>query len=273
VTLSRLAQLPERPSVIVVDNASVDGTPQAVAGAFPDVTTVSMMRDIGPAARTVGVERADTEVVAFSDDDSWWAPGSLGRAVEVLAAHPSVGLIAGRVLVGPERRLDATSAAMGASPLPRRPGLPGAPVLGFMACASIVRRSAFLQVGGFSAPVIGGEEELLALDLAAAGWDLIYLADVLAYHHPSGSRDPSARVRALVTNELRTAWLRRPLRHALRRTLGAVRRVPEREVRLGLLDVVRDFRAIRRDRRRVPSSVELALRRLESLPAARPSRS
>jgi hypothetical protein len=49
------------------------------------------------------------------------------------------------------------------SPLPRQPDLPGPPVLGFVACGAVVRRSAYLAVGGFS-PVVFflGEETLLA---------------------------------------------------------------------------------------------------------------
>lgn len=36
-----------------------------------------------------------------------------------------------------------------------------------------------------------GEETLLAYDLAAAGWQLCYVADVVAHHHPSPIRaDP-----------------------------------------------------------------------------------
>ncbi len=62
------------------------------------------------------------------------------------------------------------------SPLPVEPDLPGPPVLGFLACAAIVRRKAYLEVGGFDPRMmIGGEEELLAADLASAGWGLAYV--------------------------------------------------------------------------------------------------
>ena len=62
---------------------------------------------------------------------------------------------------------------MAAAPLGRDPDLPGPSILGFLACAVVVRRSAFLDVGGFDDVVFfGGEEERVALDLAAAGWGL-----------------------------------------------------------------------------------------------------
>jgi GT2 family glycosyltransferase len=267
-TLERLTRLPERPAVVVVDNGSRDGTPRAVAEAFPGVTLLALGGNAGPAARTLGVRRAGTDAVAFSDDDSWWAPGALARAADVLAGHPSVGLIAGRVLVGPDERLDPTSAAMACSPLPRRPGLPGVPVLGFVACAAVVRRRAYLEAGGFSAAGVGGEERLLAWDLASAGWQLVYLDDVMAHHHPSATRDGKARARSVVANELRTAWLRRPLPRALRHTLRAARLARDAAARRGLADLARDAREIARERRPVPPPVERQIRALEA--AARP---
>jgi hypothetical protein len=55
--------------------------------------------------------------------------------------------------------------------VPDLPDLPGPPVLGFIACGGIVRRAAFLEVGGFNSRLgVGGEEELLAVDLTARGW-------------------------------------------------------------------------------------------------------
>jgi hypothetical protein len=35
---------------------------------------------------------------------------------------------------------------------------------------------------------IGAEEQLLATELATAGWDLVYQHDVVAHHHPSPTR-------------------------------------------------------------------------------------
>jgi GT2 family glycosyltransferase len=169
-TLARLDELAERPRVVVVDDASTDGTASAVRGRFPDVTVIASRQDIGSAARTVGVEAAETPLVAFSDDDSWWAPGALRRAVEVFDAYPRLGLIAARILVEPDGRLDPTCAAMRDSPLPSDMQLPGPPVLGFLACGAVARRSAVLACGGFHARFgFGGEEHLLAVDMAAAG--------------------------------------------------------------------------------------------------------
>ena len=46
-TLGRLAALPERPPVIVVDNGSDDGTTAAVRGAHPGMLLIAARRNLG----------------------------------------------------------------------------------------------------------------------------------------------------------------------------------------------------------------------------------
>lgn len=211
VDLARSLAHHEQP-VVVVDNGSSDGTPGRILSTFPDVRLVRLSRNEGAVARNHGVRAAETPYVAFADDDSWWEAGSLARAAELLDQHQHLGLIAGRVVVGDDRRLDPVCAAMAESPLPRSEELPGPAVLGFLACGAVVRRDAFLEAGGFD-PVVHfpGEEERLALDLAAAGWELAYVDHVIAQHHPAASRGPSLRRRALEErNRLLTALMRRP---------------------------------------------------------------
>ncbi len=222
-TLARLSALPERPAIIVVDNGSADGTAAAVSRDFPGVTVIRNRRNRRAAARNQGARRAVTPYVAFSDDDSWWEPGALARACDLLSRHPEVGAIAGRALVGEQAADDPINAVLAASPL-RGPGpgeLPGPLVLGFLGCAVVARRAAFLQAGGYP-PVlgIGGEEELLALSLAAAGWPAVYADTVVARHFPSASRDAAARRAAELRNRVLIAWLRRPLARALSGTLA-----------------------------------------------------
>ena len=256
-TLDRLAALPERPPLIVVDNASGDGTAEAVAGRHPEATLVRLPANLGAAGRNCGAALAPTPYVAFNDDDSWWAPGALGRAADLLDAHPATALVAARVLVREEARLDPSCRAMEASPL-RAAGAPGPAVLGFVACGAVVRRGAFLAVGGFRLGYgVGGEEELLALDLAAAGWALAYCADVVAHHHPSSLRPPAAERR------------RRQARNALRRTAAvAATAVADPAVRGALADAVGDLGWVARERRPVARPLERDVALLDGAGAA-----
>jgi len=262
-TLGRLAGLPDRPAIVVVDNASRDGTPAMVRREFPAATLIALRRNEGACARNLGVRQARTPLVALADDDSWWAPGALARAAEVLDAHPRVGLLAGRILVGPEQADDPVNALMAASPLPSA-GLPGPRVLGFLGCAAVLRREAYTDVGGFSRLLfIGGEEQLFAYDLAAAGWAACYRPDIVAHHHPSAVRDPAARWRQTARNRALVAWLRRPLRCALAETSRLAARAardPGAARALGGL-AVRLPRAVAA-RRPLPPDVEAGIRLL-----------
>lgn len=267
-TLERLRTLPERPPLLVIDNASTDGTADAVRARFPDVEVVGLEENRGAAARNTAVRRLAAPYVAFSDDDSWWEPGALARAAEVMRAHPRLGLLAARVLVGPDGRLDPTCAAMARSPLTDAGGeaVSGVPVLGFVACGAIVRRTAFLQVGGFDARYgVGGEERLLAGDFVAAGWLVRYHARIVARHDPpaASARRPE-RAATVVRNDLWSAWLRRPARRVPAATLRALREGGAgRPTLRGAGAAARGLPWVLRERRPHSREVEAALRQLE----------
>ena len=268
-TLGRLRALPERPPLVVVDNGSRDGTPGAMRARHPDVALIALAKNRGAAARNAAARALATPYVAFSDDDSWWEPGALARAAALFDAHPRVGLLAARVLVGPDERLDPTCAAMAASPLrdADAAATPGVPVLGFVACGAVVRRSAFLGVGGFDARYgIGGEERLLAGDLAAAGWLVRYEPALVARHRPHGAAGAPrpGRPARMVRNDLWSTWLRRPTRRLPSATLRALAEGGAGWQTLrGAGAALRGLPWILRERRPHPAAVEEAMRRLE----------
>ncbi|MFI5898134.1 glycosyltransferase family 2 protein [Actinoplanes sp. NPDC051513] len=246
-----------RAPLIVVDNASDE--PVRLAGA--DV--VALDTNIGAAARNVGVERARTPYVAFADDDSYWAPGSLAAAAALLRAHPRTALVAAEVRVGPAGRLDPVSAAMAAAPLGTPSGGAGPSILGFLACAVVVRRDAFLAAGGFLPRLfMYGEEALLAMDLAAAGWLLCYTPPLQVRHFPEpAGRDLRGRRRLETRNRVLTALLRRPPAVIARTATAALGTNPA-----ALADGLRHVPWALRHRRRLPGPVEEALCRLAAEP-------
>lgn len=255
-----------RAPVVLVDNGSTDGTAAAVRAAHPHVTVVEAGRNLGAAARTLGVRLAATPYVAFADDDSWWAPGSLTTAADVLAADPEVAVVQAHVLVGPEERPDPFCAVLLASPLPRPAGTDLPTVLGFIACAAMVRRDDFLAAGGFDDVVrFPGEEERLSLDLAAHRRAIVHEPRAVVHHHPSPRRHaPEVRVAAVTRAHLLTAVLRLPWSEVAADARAAARTPAGRR---GLRTALRDLpRALRR-RRALPPHVL----RLRALLAAEPS--
>ncbi|MFG2022216.1 glycosyltransferase family 2 protein [Streptomyces sp. NPDC048825] len=264
-TLRHLLDLPERPQVLVADNASTDGTRDLLARDFPQVRVLSLPSNRGALARTHGVRALDTPYVAFSDDDSWWAPGALSRAARLFDAHPRLGLLSAHTLVGPAAGPDPLNDMLATSPLGPAADLPGTQVLGFLACASVVRRSAYLDAGGFH-PLLffGGEETLLAYDLAARGWGVTHCPDVVAHHHPAPS-PRTGRPATVRRNALLTAWLRRPLPYALARTrdLAAEAR-HDPHARHALRQTLVRLPAALRARRPLPPHVERAAGSLDA---------
>ncbi|OBG73793.1 MULTISPECIES: glycosyltransferase family 2 protein [unclassified Mycobacterium] len=268
--LRRLLDTTDSP-VIVVDNASRDDSVAAAqrvaAAAAGRVVVVALDRNEGAVARNIGVARAGTPYVAFCDDDSWWEPGAVALAEELFDKHPSVAVLAARTVMWPGGRVDPFVAALANSPLGHDPALPGPSVLGFQACAALVRKSAFEAVGGFS-PILHfrGEEGLLAWDLAAAGWDLCFCDALVAHHQPSTVRSPSRAQHARVLrNDALSAYLRRPVDRCARATV-TLARAAVRDAAYGraLLEAAAALPAALRERRRLPDEVERSVRMLEN---------
>lgn len=264
----RLLELPEEPPVIVVDNASSDGTTEALRREFdghPRLHVLSRPGNEGAVARNVGVRHLTTPYVAFCDDDTWWEPGALASAANNLDRYAGLAVITARIVVDPDGREDPVVAELRDSPVVGPSWLPGPALGSFLAGASVVRRSAFLAAGGFSERLwLGGEEELLAADLAAAGWELCYLADLVVHHAPSKLRHADHRRRVGLRNTLWFTWLRRPLPAAVRRTALLAHTVPrDRVSAVAAWDAVRGLRWVLRERRALPPHAEARFRALE----------
>ncbi|MFG1930477.1 glycosyltransferase family 2 protein [Mycobacterium sp. NPDC048908] len=257
--------------IILVDNDSRDDSVavmnRVAAMSAGRLRVIELEKNLGAVARNVGVCAARTPYVAFCDDDSWWTPESPAIGAALFDQYPSLGLIAARTMVWPQRREDPFSSQLAASPLGRRSDLPGPSVLGFMSCASMVRKRAFESAGGFSEILhFRGEEELLAVDMAALGWDLCYCPALTAIHQPSTVRESTAAqdARAL-RNAVLTTWLRRPMVNCVKASrvlLQAALR--DREHARAAIEAILRLPDVVNERRPLPASVEQALAVLES---------
>ncbi|RRE02163.1 glycosyltransferase family 2 protein [Mycobacteroides abscessus subsp. massiliense] len=274
----RLLDTTEGP-IVLVDNASGDDSVATMrrlqSHAQQRLTVVPLCNNLGAVARNIGVAHCDTEYVAFCDDDSWWEPKSIAAAESIFDLHPGVALLAARTIVLPGGYDDPLTYALAHSPLGRWPNLPGPSVLGFLACASIIRRSAFTAVGGFS-PILHfrGEEQLMAWDLASKGWHLCYCDELVTYHQPSKLRPPGEEQRArALRNDTLSIWLRRPYRQCVRagaRLVRAALREPAH--RRALWEAVQALPAVAAERRRLPDQVERALTAVDTDPDVNGSR-
>ena len=80
-------------NVVVVDNASTDGTVDMVRTEFPEVRVVANAANLGPArAFNQGLAEvlSDADVVLLANSDIYIHAGTLKRMIEFLGSHPEV---------------------------------------------------------------------------------------------------------------------------------------------------------------------------------------
>jgi GT2 family glycosyltransferase len=176
-------------AVIVVDNASGDGTVEMVRERFPAVTVVELPENVGfGRAVNAGVRAGGGDVVVLLNNDVDVEPGFVDAITAPLAAD-AVGMVAGLTLMPGSGLVDAfgieldpTLAAynrLRGRPVGSRAGVVAGPSGG----AAAYRRSAYEQVGGFDEALFAyGEDVDLALRLRAAGWAAAEAPDARGVH-------------------------------------------------------------------------------------------
>lgn len=87
------------PNTVVVDNASGDGTPDAIREAFPAVAVIENARNLGFAtAVNRGIAALpDTRAICLLNPDSVLLDANLPEAAAYLESHPEVGVLGGRI--------------------------------------------------------------------------------------------------------------------------------------------------------------------------------
>ena len=183
--------------LILVDNASTDGTPLilerfAAHAAFP----VRCVRAAVPGlshARNAGLACATGDIIAFTDDDCYPRPDYLGALVEVFE-DDRLGFVGGRTVLH-----DASDARVGVKDLdaPLDIGPRAFVPAGFIHGANMaVRREVLRAIGGFD-PLLGagtscvaGEDTEYIARAVWAGWRGRYdPRPIVAHHH---GRKPGA---------------------------------------------------------------------------------
>lgn len=149
---SALAQGDAVVQLIVVDDASTDGTRAVVAGMTdPRIVVVPNHSRGLPAGRNTGAAIAAGEWLLFLDSDDRLRPGALGALIAGTAAHPDAA-----VIYGDYERIDAAGRLIGARGIMRGRRKPTGDVLAailagnFMVVGTqIVRHAAYRTAGGF----------------------------------------------------------------------------------------------------------------------------
>lgn len=180
--------------VVVVDNASSDGTAELVASRFPEFRLLQMGRNAGfGTAANAGVRATVGTHVLLINPDAWPAPGAIRQLVEHAVQDPGLALVGPRLIHSDGRQQRSVirhpsgrTALVLATALPRVTSTVYSFLTRFahaggireirghefvMGAAILLRRDAFEEIGGFDEDFFMYDEEVdLELRLRQAGW-------------------------------------------------------------------------------------------------------
>jgi GT2 family glycosyltransferase len=190
--------------VLVVDNASTDGSAELVRTEFPGVRLIAMAKNVGyGAGANAGLRATDGPCVLLLNADAWPEDGAVERLLEHAEREPGVAMVGPRLVDErgrPQRSVFAqplggfalaTSTAFphlvsGAYGLWQRAIRRDRVVEArefVMGAALLMRRDAVVQVGGFDEAFFMYDEEVdLAFRLRRAGWRIEFCPSAVFVH-------------------------------------------------------------------------------------------
>lgn len=216
--------------VIVVDNASADGSAGAVRAEFPDATLIVNQENRGfGQANNQGFAVGNEPFILLLNSDARITQGAMRAMVDELQRHPEAGAIGAR-LVYPDGRFQASwypfpslwSYGLELAGLsravfgPHYPSAPDASASGshpadwVSGACMLLRREAVAAIGGFDADYhLYSEEMDLCRRLWQAGWSVRYCASAVAIHHVGQSTQRRALQQPRLLWESRLLYARK----------------------------------------------------------------
>jgi N-acetylglucosaminyl-diphospho-decaprenol L-rhamnosyltransferase len=219
--------------IVVVDNASTDGSVALVRGTYPQVTLIVNEVNRGfTGGNNQGLAAAQGRYALVLNPDTEIVGGALDRLVDYLEAHPQVGAV-GPMLLNPDRSIQPSRRRFptvltgffestwlqGLAPrgVLRRYYMEDVPanvvqeVDWLNGACTLFRRAALDQVGGYDeANFFMYSEELdLCRRIKAAGWRIVYVPDAQVIHHAGKSSEQAVAARHIHFNTSKVRYFRK----------------------------------------------------------------
>lgn len=189
--------LPPGASVVVVDNASTDGTPARIRAQFPAIHLIENVRNLGFAAgANLAIEQSEGDVILLLNSDVVIEPGFIAEILAPFEQSNKTGAVAGTLVY--QRRPDIVASAgievfrnglaLDYGVGWRRSDLSDRPVFGASGGAVAYRRAALADVGLFPDAFFMYLEDVdLAWRMRLRGWETMLAANAVAAHAVSAS--------------------------------------------------------------------------------------
>jgi GT2 family glycosyltransferase len=182
--------------VILVDNASSDGSIEHVKSCYPWVNIVRNQKNLGFAGGTnVGIKQAKGEYILTLNNDTWIEKGFIEHLAEPIA-EKNVGMCASKMLF-PDGRINSTGICISRSGAAWDRGMfemdkgqydQEEEVFGPCAGAALYRKAMLEEIGLFDEDFFLYMEDVdLAFRGRLAGWKCIYVPEAVVYHHHGGT--------------------------------------------------------------------------------------
>jgi hypothetical protein len=190
--------------VIMVDNASKDGSVEYVHQNFPEVKMFILSENLGFAGGTnAGIRQAKGEFVLTLNNDTIIAPDFIDELVKPMVSDSSVGMCASKMIF-PDGRINSTAICISRSGAAWDRGM-GEPDLGqydvaeevFGPCAgaSLYRSNMFDKIGLFDEDFFLYMEDVdLAFRARLSGWKCMYVPTARVVHVHGGTAKPNSDI-------------------------------------------------------------------------------
>lgn len=160
--------------VIVVDNASTDGSPEMVEKDFPDAILIKLDKNIGIAGWNKGFEIAKGEYVLVLDDDSYPAFDTINKLLESIQSNEKHGIVAAKIVNTSLNFCETEN-------YPKNP-------ISFVGCGALIDKKKLMQVGYFDPNIFIYLNELdLTARFIDKGYSVIYSEKAVIYHNQSAN--------------------------------------------------------------------------------------
>jgi GT2 family glycosyltransferase len=193
--------------VIVVDNASPDGSIAGLSERFPSVSVLHNEENVGfVGASNQGIEASSGDLILLLNDDTALESGALSALVDTLGRNPSWGACQAKLLLMSDpSRMDTAGSFLTATGFlihrgafePEEQFTASDEIFAAKGAALLVRRRALAEVGTLDADFFAYFEETdLCWRLWLAGWKVGFAADARVLHKlgATASALPSAFV-------------------------------------------------------------------------------
>lgn len=198
-SLAKIKYPNERLELMLVDNASMDGSVEYIQSHYPQVRIVRNEQNLGfGSGNNVGAREATSQYVVFLNNDMWIDPEFVHGLVKAVQSAPDVVCAGAKILNWDGTRFDFAGSACHFAGYAYQEGMDkpftpnqfssSKPLLFACGGAMMVDRQVFIDIGGFDGDYFAYYEDSdLGWRLWVLGYKVVFAPDAIAYHRHHGT--------------------------------------------------------------------------------------